>query len=81
MDAKHSDAMFKLLEKQGEVLMESYRAFSHELHGLHVEEEMLMHKLYELMSAEGLLKKKSKRENDHEQQGRAEDTNANTSSQ
>ncbi|XP_020242324.1 uncharacterized protein LOC109820578 isoform X1 [Asparagus officinalis] len=57
MDAKNSANMFKHLEKQSEVLMESYRAMSHELHRLQVEEEMLMQKLYEVMSAEGLLKK------------------------
>ncbi|XP_020242325.1 uncharacterized protein LOC109820578 isoform X2 [Asparagus officinalis] len=60
MDAKNSANMFKHLEKQSEVLMESYRAMSHELHRLQVEEEMLMQKLYEVMSAEGLLKKKDK---------------------
>ncbi|XP_072977102.1 uncharacterized protein [Typha angustifolia] len=60
MEARHSAEMFKHLEKQNEVLMESYRAMSHELHRLQVEEEMLMHKLYDLMSAEGLLKKEKK---------------------
>ncbi|XP_019701409.1 uncharacterized protein [Elaeis guineensis] len=62
MDARHSTEMFKHLDKQSEVLMEAYRAMSHELHRLQVEEEMLMHKLYELMSAEGLIKKGSKGE-------------------
>lgn len=64
MDASHSTEMFKHLEKQSEVLMEAYRAMSHELHRLQVEEEMLMHKLYELMSAEGLIKKGDKGESD-----------------
>ncbi|OEL22333.1 hypothetical protein BAE44_0016647 [Dichanthelium oligosanthes] len=45
------------LDKQNEALMETYRAMSHELHKLQVEEETIMRKLYELMSAEGLLPK------------------------
>ncbi|KAK1282830.1 hypothetical protein QJS10_CPB22g01334 [Acorus calamus] len=57
MDAEHSAEMLKHLEKQSEVLMEAYRTMSHELHRLQVEEEMLMRKFYELMSAQGLLKK------------------------
>ncbi|XP_058081784.1 uncharacterized protein LOC131229788 isoform X3 [Magnolia sinica] len=57
MDAKHSAEMLKHLEKQSEVLMEAYRSMSHELHRLQVEEEMLMRKFYELMSAQGLVKK------------------------
>ncbi|OAY81318.1 hypothetical protein ACMD2_18301, partial [Ananas comosus] len=60
MDPKNSAEMSKHLEKQSEVLMEAYRAMSHELHRLQVEEEMLMHKLYQLMSAEGLIKKDKK---------------------
>ncbi|XP_058081783.1 uncharacterized protein LOC131229788 isoform X2 [Magnolia sinica] len=74
MDAKHSAEMLKHLEKQSEVLMEAYRSMSHELHRLQVpcqiysvisfvlhmvEEEMLMRKFYELMSAQGLVKKLS----------------------
>ncbi|KAG6486475.1 hypothetical protein ZIOFF_055051 [Zingiber officinale] len=57
MAAEHSADMFKLLEKQGELLMESYRSMSHELHKLQVEEEMLMQKLYKIMTMEGLLNK------------------------
>ncbi|RWW33648.1 hypothetical protein BHE74_00012796 [Ensete ventricosum] len=57
MDTKHSAEMFKHFEKQDEVLMEAYRAMSHELHLLQVVEEMLMQKLYELMNITGLLKK------------------------
>ncbi|KAA8531579.1 hypothetical protein F0562_006288 [Nyssa sinensis] len=45
------------LEKQNELLMDAYRSMSHELHKLQVEEEMLMRKFYELMSAQGLAKK------------------------
>ncbi|KAK2977775.1 hypothetical protein RJ640_029971 [Escallonia rubra] len=46
------------LEKQNELLMDSYRSMSHELHKLQVEEEMLMRKFYELMSAQGPSRKK-----------------------
>ncbi|THU71619.1 hypothetical protein C4D60_Mb04t03370 [Musa balbisiana] len=63
MDTKHSAEMFKHLEKQSDVLMDAYRSMSHELHRLQVEEEMLMQKLYELMHAEGLLKKEKKGHN------------------
>ncbi|KAJ8639116.1 hypothetical protein MRB53_015810 [Persea americana] len=55
--------MFKHLEKQGQLLMEAYRLMSHDLHRLQVEEEMLMRKFYELMSAQGLVKKNGRREN------------------
>ncbi|KAJ6807750.1 uncharacterized protein M6B38_171265 [Iris pallida] len=58
MDPGHSTDMYKHLEKQSEVLMESYRAMSHELHTLQVEEEMLMKKLYEVMCVKGLVGKK-----------------------
>ncbi|WOL20104.1 hypothetical protein Cni_G28906 [Canna indica] len=57
MAAEHSAEMSKHLEKQSEVLMEVYRAMSHELHRLQVEEEMLMQKLYETMFKEDLLNK------------------------
>ncbi|KAF3335916.1 hypothetical protein FCM35_KLT20423 [Carex littledalei] len=57
MEAKHSSETLKHLEKQNECLIDSYRAMSHELHRLQVEEQMLMRKLYEVMSAEGLLGK------------------------
>ncbi|KAK7327866.1 hypothetical protein VNO77_21959 [Canavalia gladiata] len=55
------------MDKQNEVLMETYRSMLNELQKLQVltvpfdqfavEEEMLMHKLYELMSVHGLTKK------------------------
>ncbi|XP_042423815.1 uncharacterized protein LOC122017144 [Zingiber officinale] len=64
MAAEHSADMFKLLEKQGELLMESYRSMSHELHKLQVEEEMLMQKLYKIMTMEGLLNKEKQGTND-----------------
>ncbi|GJN30671.1 hypothetical protein PR202_gb18998 [Eleusine coracana subsp. coracana] len=57
MDPKHSAQISKHLDKQNQALMETYRAMSHELHKLQVEEETIMRKLYELMSAEGLLPK------------------------
>ncbi|KAG8073924.1 hypothetical protein GUJ93_ZPchr0006g42062 [Zizania palustris] len=60
MEPKHSAEMSKHLDKQNQVLMETYRAMSHELHKLQVEEETIMHKLYEMMSAEGLLPKDQK---------------------
>ncbi|GJX24996.1 hypothetical protein Tco_0231292 [Tanacetum coccineum] len=50
--------MLRHLEKQDELLMDSYRSMSHELHKLQVEEEMLMRKFYDLMAAQGLTKKK-----------------------
>ncbi|XP_066363285.1 uncharacterized protein [Miscanthus floridulus] len=60
MEPKHSAEMSKHLEKQNQALMGTYRAMSHELHKLQVQEEAIMHKLYELMSAEGLLPKHKK---------------------
>uniref|UniRef100_A0A0D9VQY0 Uncharacterized protein n=1 Tax=Leersia perrieri TaxID=77586 RepID=A0A0D9VQY0_9ORYZ len=60
MEPKHSAEVSKHLDKQNEALMETYRAMSHELHKLQVEEETIMRKLYELMSAEGLLPKRKK---------------------
>ncbi|KAG6496685.1 hypothetical protein ZIOFF_044555 [Zingiber officinale] len=46
--------LFRQIEKQGEVLMEAYRSMSHELHRLQIEEEMLMQKLYKMMSVNGV---------------------------
>ncbi|KAK9285563.1 hypothetical protein L1049_024758 [Liquidambar formosana] len=57
MDTRYTGEILKHLEKQNEVLMEAYRSMSHELHKVQVEEEMLMRKFYELMSAQGLTKK------------------------
>ncbi|KAJ4798342.1 hypothetical protein LUZ62_049588 [Rhynchospora pubera] len=57
MEAKHSAETLRHLEKQKECLTDGYHTMSHELHRLQVEEQMLMHKLYEVMSAEGLLGK------------------------
>ncbi|KAJ3673979.1 hypothetical protein LUZ60_005971 [Juncus effusus] len=58
MEPRHSADTLEHIEKQSELLTESYRGMSHELHKLRVEEEMLMRKLYETMSFEGLIKKK-----------------------
>ncbi|XP_024932049.1 uncharacterized protein LOC107424946 isoform X2 [Ziziphus jujuba] len=58
MDPSHAGDMLKHLEKQNGLLMEAYRSMSHELHKLQVEEEMLMRKFYEIMSAHGKIKKK-----------------------
>ncbi|XP_058081785.1 uncharacterized protein LOC131229788 isoform X4 [Magnolia sinica] len=73
MDAKHSAEMLKHLEKQSEVLMEAYRSMSHELHRLQVEEEMLMRKFYELMSAQGLVKKNENGERGSNEDGNGDD--------
>ncbi|KAL8505848.1 hypothetical protein ACS0TY_016902 [Phlomoides rotata] len=59
MDPKHPGDVLKHLEKQGELLMDAYRSMSHELHKLQVEEEMLMHKYFEFMAAQGLVEKKT----------------------
>ncbi|XP_027333001.1 uncharacterized protein LOC113847889 isoform X2 [Abrus precatorius] len=52
-DPRHSGELLKHMDKQNEVLMESYRSMLHELQKLQVEEEMLMRKLYEVMKAHG----------------------------
>ncbi|XAR60628.1 hypothetical protein NMG60_11034077 [Bertholletia excelsa] len=57
MDPRYTGEVLRHLEKQNELLMDAYRSMSHELHKLQVEEEMLMRKFYELMSAQGLTKK------------------------
>ncbi|XP_015890335.1 uncharacterized protein LOC107424946 isoform X1 [Ziziphus jujuba] len=63
MDPSHAGDMLKHLEKQNGLLMEAYRSMSHELHKLQVEEEMLMRKFYEIMSAHGKIKKTEDRGN------------------
>ncbi|KAJ7952768.1 General vesicular transport factor p115 like [Quillaja saponaria] len=57
MDPRYTGEIFKHLDKQNELLMESHKSMFHELQKLQVEEEMLMRKLYEIMSAHGLAKK------------------------
>ncbi|KAL1815385.1 hypothetical protein ACET3Z_017959 [Daucus carota] len=58
MDPGYIAETSRHLEKQNELLWETYRSMSHELQKLQVEEEMLMRKFYEVMSAHGLTKKK-----------------------
>ncbi|KAK7362845.1 hypothetical protein VNO77_04969 [Canavalia gladiata] len=55
-DTGHCGELLKHMDKQNEVLMEAYRSMLHELQKLQVEEEMLMRKLYEVMSTHGLTK-------------------------
>ncbi|KMZ59999.1 hypothetical protein ZOSMA_62G00350 [Zostera marina] len=49
MDSKYVTEIFQHLENHGEHLMDVKRSLAHELHRLHVEEEMLMRKLFEVM--------------------------------
>uniref|UniRef100_A0A6N2KPE6 Uncharacterized protein n=1 Tax=Salix viminalis TaxID=40686 RepID=A0A6N2KPE6_SALVM len=58
MDPRYTGEILKHLEKQNDLLKNAYNSMSHELHKLQVEEEMLMRKFYDLMSAQGLSKKK-----------------------
>ncbi|KAI9115236.1 hypothetical protein K1719_013555 [Acacia pycnantha] len=57
LDPKHSAELLKHLDKQNEFLQDSYKLMFNELQKLQVEEEMLMHKLYEAMPPYGLAKK------------------------
>ncbi|KAI4313178.1 hypothetical protein L6164_026177 [Bauhinia variegata] len=57
LDPNHSGEIFKHLDKQNELLGEAYKSMLNEVQKLQVEEEMLMRKLYEIMSAQGLTKK------------------------
>ncbi|KAF3440832.1 hypothetical protein FNV43_RR19118 [Rhamnella rubrinervis] len=63
MDPKYTGDMFKHLEKQNELLEEAKRSMSEELRKLQVEEEMLMRKFYEIMTAHGLIKREEDRGN------------------
>ncbi|XP_059457857.1 uncharacterized protein LOC132187534 [Corylus avellana] len=63
MDPRSKGDLLKHLEKQSELLLDSYRTMTNELHKLQVEEEMLMRKFYEIMTTHGLLKKKEDRSN------------------
>ncbi|KAK4262392.1 hypothetical protein QN277_027958 [Acacia crassicarpa] len=58
LDPKHCGYLLKHLEKQNEFLTESHTLMFHELQKLQVEEEMLMQKLYEVMSVRGITEKK-----------------------
>ncbi|XP_061371458.1 uncharacterized protein LOC133314040 [Gastrolobium bilobum] len=53
---RYSGELLKHMDKQNEVLVEARKSMLHELEKLQVEEEMLMRKLYEVMSAHGLTK-------------------------
>ncbi|XP_042029308.1 uncharacterized protein LOC121776215 isoform X2 [Salvia splendens] len=66
MDPKHSGNVLKHLEKQKELLMEVYRSMSHELRGMQVEEEMIMRKYYEFMTAQEKKTSADVKENDNE---------------
>ncbi|XP_004234652.1 uncharacterized protein [Solanum lycopersicum] len=72
MDPKYAGETLKHLEKESELLLNAHKAMSDELHRLQVEEEMMMRKLHELISAHNLSKKKGlndnaeKRQNDQE---------------
>ncbi|XP_055828904.1 uncharacterized protein LOC129896936 [Solanum dulcamara] len=68
MDPKYTGETFKHLEKETEILSNAHKAMSDELHRLQVEEEMLMRKFHELMSAHGLTKKKGINDNAEERQ-------------
>ncbi|RDY13509.1 hypothetical protein CR513_01550, partial [Mucuna pruriens] len=57
-DPRHTGELLKHMDKQNEVLMEAYRSMLHELQKLQVEEEMLMRKMYEVMTAHGLTKRR-----------------------
>ncbi|CAL2267514.1 unnamed protein product [Prunus armeniaca] len=59
MDPRYTGEILKHLEKQSELLKEAKISMSEELHQLKVEEEMLMRKFYEIMSAHGKVKKVS----------------------
>nr|XP_018631674.1 uncharacterized protein LOC108947799 [Nicotiana tomentosiformis] len=68
MDPKYAGETFKHLEKESELLLNAHKSMSDELHRLQVEEEMLMRKFYELMTAHGLNKKKGFNDNADERQ-------------
>ncbi|XP_047955936.1 uncharacterized protein LOC125201740 [Salvia hispanica] len=71
MDPKHSGNVLKHLEKQKELLMEAYRSMSHELRGMQVEEEMLMRKYYEFMTAQEKKTSADVKENENEEPSEA----------
>ncbi|XP_009138503.1 uncharacterized protein LOC103862556 isoform X1 [Brassica rapa] len=61
MDPQHTGDLMKHLEKQNELLKETQKTMSHELQTLMVEEEMMMHKLCELMVTHRKNKKEMKK--------------------
>ncbi|KAK2429296.1 hypothetical protein P8452_42951 [Trifolium repens] len=74
-DPGHSGELLKHMDKQNEVLMETYRSMLHELQKLQVEEEMLMRKLYEVMPVHGLTKKNEDNSNTSHNSAEAEQSN------
>ncbi|CAA7035895.1 unnamed protein product [Microthlaspi erraticum] len=58
MDPQHTGDLLTHLEKQNELLKETQKTMTQELQKLEVEEQMMMHKLYELMTNHRLNKKK-----------------------
>ncbi|MCD7457022.1 hypothetical protein HAX54_033917 [Datura stramonium] len=68
MDPKFTGETLKHLEKESELLSNAHKTMSDELHRLQVEEEMLMRKFHELMSAHGLGKKKGFNDDAEERQ-------------
>nr|XP_009762045.1 PREDICTED: uncharacterized protein LOC104214118 isoform X1 [Nicotiana sylvestris] len=68
MDPKYVGETLKHLERESELLLNAHKSMSDELHRLQVEEEMLMRKFYELMTAHGLNKKEAFNDNADERQ-------------
>ncbi|ESQ46222.1 hypothetical protein EUTSA_v10000379mg [Eutrema salsugineum] len=63
MDQEHTDDLLNHLEKQHELLIKARRMMTQELQKVEVEEEMMMKKLYELMSTHYVNKKKMETQN------------------
>ncbi|XP_045823077.1 uncharacterized protein LOC123915854 isoform X2 [Trifolium pratense] len=75
-DPRHSGELLKHMDKQNEVLMEAYRSMLHELQKLQVEEEMLMRKLYEVMSIRSSTKQNEDNSNtSHNSEGAEQSVN------
>ncbi|RHN62414.1 hypothetical protein MtrunA17_Chr4g0047151 [Medicago truncatula] len=74
-DPRHTGELLKHMDKQNEVLMDAYRSMLHELQTLQVEEEMLMRKLYEVMSVHGLTKQNEGNSNTSHNNAGAEQSN------
>ncbi|CAJ2678602.1 unnamed protein product [Trifolium pratense] len=75
-DPRHSGELLKHMDKQNEILMEAYRSMLHELQKLQVEEEMLMRKLYEVMSIRSSTKQNEDNSNtSHNSEGAEQSVN------
>ncbi|KAH0735846.1 hypothetical protein KY285_011553 [Solanum tuberosum] len=68
MDPNYAEETLKHLEKEGELLLNAHKIMLDELHRFQIEEEMLMHKFYKLMSAYGLTKEKGFNDNADDRQ-------------